>query len=96
MKTALTLISMLIVVMLLGCRDDTSKVSVKMDIHGMYCAACVVSLDKAIKNVPGVNKVRVNAARAEAIVDIDIAMLDSVKLVDAVKKTGFSASFPKE
>jgi Cu+-exporting ATPase len=96
MKTILTLISILIVVMLAGCRHDPSKVSVKMDINGMYCAACVVSVDKAIKDVPGVSKVRVNAARAQAIVDIDIAMLDSVKLVDAVKRTGFSASFPKE
>jgi copper chaperone CopZ len=96
MKQMVPYISALIVVVLQGCSDDTPKVSVRMDIHGMYCAACVVSVDKALKNVPGVSKVRVNAARAEATVDIDVAMLDSVKLVDAVDKTGFSATFRKE
>ncbi|HMA64869.1 MAG: cation transporter, partial [Fibrobacterota bacterium] len=84
MKRIITYISVLIVVVLAGCSDKTPKVSVKMDIHGMYCAACVVSVDNALKSVPGVSKVRVNAARAEASVDIDVAMLDSIKLVDAV------------
>jgi P-type Cu+ transporter len=96
MKRLVPYIFALVVMMFQGCRDATPKVSVRMDINGMHCAACVVSVDKALKNVPGVSKVRVNAARAEAMVDIDVAMLDSVKLVDAVSKTGFSATFAKE
>ncbi len=96
MKRIVLFISVLILALLQGCNDETEKVSVQMDISGMYCAACVVSVDKALKDVPGVSKVRVNAARAVASVDIDIAMLDSIKLVDAVSKTGFSASFPQK
>lgn len=93
MRRWMLCLASLVIAVITGCRDDTSKVSVKMDINGMHCAACVVTVDKALKNVPGVSKVRVNAARAEATVVIDIALLDSVKLADAVNKTGFSAAF---
>jgi copper chaperone CopZ len=96
MKKITLFLSVSVLAMVWGCSDKTPKVSVKMDINGMYCAACVVSVDKALKSVPGVSKVRVNAARAQAFVDIDVGLLDSVKLVDAVKQTGFSAEFHKE
>ncbi|NLD91300.1 MAG: hypothetical protein GX639_01395 [Fibrobacter sp.] len=95
MNRILAYTSLFIVALLQGCNDDTEKVSVQMDISGMYCAACVISVDKALKNVPGVSNVRVNAARAVASVDIDVGMLDSIKLIDAVNKTGFSAAFRK-
>ncbi len=95
MKRFVAYIALFMLALFQQCNDATEKVSVQMDISGMYCAACVISVDKALKSVPGVSNVRVNAARAVASVDIDVAMLDSIKLIDAVNKTGFSATFRK-
>jgi len=52
----------------LVARDDLEKVLVKID--GMTCEACAASIEKSVRQVPGVAGVEVSYARGEAVVGV--------------------------
>ncbi len=72
-------------------RDASPSVNLK--ITGMYCASCVVSVEKALKKVDGVKSVNVNAAKGTARVSITDSALPSLKLIKAVNSVGFNAEY---
>jgi copper chaperone CopZ len=86
-------LSTLLTLLMVSCAEkEKTSTSVKMKITGMYCAACVVNVGKALNHVPGVTGVRMNAARAEAFIKIDRSLLDTQSLTEAVNKCGFTAA----
>jgi copper chaperone CopZ len=52
----------------LAGRDDLEKVVVQID--GMTCEACAVSIEKSLLSIPGVAAAEVNYAKGEAIVGV--------------------------
>lgn len=86
-------LSTLLILFMVSCTEKKqASTSVKMKITGMYCAACVINVSKALNDVPGVTGVRMNAARAEAFIKIDRSLLDTQSLTEAVNKCGFAAA----
>jgi copper chaperone CopZ len=80
-------------IMFATCTSPKEEKSIlKMKISGMHCASCVVSVNKALKDIPGVKNVKVRPAYADAIMKIDRTLLDTLSLIDAVQKTGFGAT----
>lgn len=62
-----------------------------LEIGGMTCAACVNRVEKALAKTPGVAAASVNLATEKAHVEFDGAKTSLEELVEAVKKTGYSA-----
>jgi len=58
----------------------------EFDIHGMHCASCVARVEKAIKDVPGVQQVNVNLATHTATVQGHAGHQD---LAGAVERAGY-------
>ncbi len=60
----------------------------QFDVEGMSCAACVTSVESAIKGLPGVKEVSVNLATESAIVTSDESIPIN-RLTKAVSKIGY-------
>jgi Cu+-exporting ATPase len=65
-------------------------VEAELPIQGMTCAACVRRVEKALKNVPGVEGANVNLAVNRATIAFDPAQTSARELADAVTKAGYS------
>ncbi len=60
-------------------------------ISGMSCNKCVARVDKAIREVPGVQQAQVNLSAGEAVVKFDPKSASPQMLADAVTKAGYPA-----
>jgi len=64
---------------------------VGLSLSGMHCTSCALIIEKSLKKTPGVSQANVNFAAEKASVVYDESVSDTQKLIDAVKKTGYSA-----
>jgi Cu2+-exporting ATPase len=62
-----------------------------LGISGMYCAACTITIEDAVKAVPGVSEVQVQSASQRARILIDPARVKLSDLVAAVQRVGYRA-----
>jgi len=62
--------------------------STELKVEGMSCGHCKISVEKALKSVPGVENVEVFLDQGRAIVQGNAA-LD--RLIEAVQEEGYSA-----
>ncbi len=62
-----------------------------LGISGMYCAACTITIEDAVKSVPGVSEVQVQAASQRARILIDPARVKLSDIVAAVQRVGYRA-----
>ena len=61
-------------------------------VGGMDCASCVAHVEKALRNVPGVESYRVNLARGRASVRFDPGRTDPQRLAAAVTDVGYPST----
>ena len=61
----------------------------RLGIQGMYCASCVVSIERELEATPGVKVATVNPATDEATVVYEPAKLDVASLRAAVERAGY-------
>jgi len=64
--------------------------TVTLSVPGMNCAACPITVKKALVKVEGVAKVDVNLDRREAVVTFD----DTKAAVDQIKRATADAGYP--
>lgn len=64
--------------------------TVRLNVEGMSCGGCVVSVEKALHRVAGVGDVKVSLADKEAVVTGE--KLDTTRLIAAVEDAGYEAS----
>ena len=60
-----------------------------IQINGMTCGGCVASVTKALQQVAGVQKVKVELSPGAAEVTFDEALVNEAALQDAVQDAGF-------
>jgi len=63
--------------------------TVTLEVQGMNCAACPITVKKALKNVPGVSHVNVNYKSGIAEVDYDPNKTSADELAKAVTTVGY-------
>lgn len=61
-------------------------------VNGMHCAACAISIEKTVKNVPGVSNVAVNYGTETATIDFDPNMTSLDALSKAIEPYGYGFS----
>ena len=66
--------------------------TVTLSVPGMTCAACPITIKKALLKVAGVQKVEVSYEKLEAIVTYDDAKTNVDALTNATKRAGYPSS----
>ncbi|GAB4348665.1 MAG: mercury resistance system periplasmic binding protein MerP [Immundisolibacter sp.] len=66
--------------------------TVTLAVPGMTCAACPITVKKALTKVDGVQKVEVSYEKREAIVTFDDARTNTQKLTLATENAGYPSS----
>lgn len=66
--------------------------TVVLDVPGMSCAACPITVKKALSKVEGVHKAEVDYDRRQAVVTFDDAKADVAKLTRATSDAGYPST----
>lgn len=66
--------------------------TVTLDVPGMTCAACPITVKKAISKVDGVSKVDVSYEKRQAVVTFDDAKASVQKLTEATGNAGYPST----
>jgi Cu+-exporting ATPase len=66
---------------------EQSKASI--GISGMHCAGCAMTVERALKDAPGVLDARVNFANERAFVDFDPSLTRKDALFEVIEKAGY-------
>ena len=66
--------------------------TVTLSVPGMSCAACPITIKKALSNTEGVSKTEVNFEKREAIVSFDDSKTSIEKLTKATENAGYPSS----
>jgi mercuric ion binding protein len=69
-----------------------SPQTVTLNVSGMTCAACPITVKKALEKVPGVSKVDVRFEKKQVLVTFDDAKTDT----DALMKATTNAGYPSQ
>jgi len=74
--------------------EKSSKI--QLSLSGMHCTSCALVIEKSLKKVPGVKEVHVNFAAEKALITYDKLTAKKESFIDAVKGTGYSATFTND
>lgn len=74
-----------------GPREADGAIPVGLGLSGMYCAACAITIEGALKQVPGVRDVQVQGATQRARLVLDPGKVRLSQLVAAVQSVGYGA-----
>ncbi len=74
-----------------SAEDADSSEEWELALGGMHCASCVVRVEKALNEVPGVRDARVNLATERASLILDPRTVHEEQLAEAVARAGYSA-----
>lgn len=71
-----------------GTEDHTTSKTI-IDVGGMHCAACAVTIQDSLNKVEGVSNATVNFATEKAYVEYDPARADTAEFRKAVERAGY-------
>ena len=80
-----------LIVLAIGIANAGESARVTLDVPGMDCALCPITVSKALKQVPGVIKVHAELSTKSADVTYDPAKVAPVQLERAVTEAGYPA-----
>lgn len=63
--------------------------TVILDVSGMTCSACPITVRKALEHVDGVTRARVTLATHQAVVSYDDRKTNAAALLDATFEAGY-------
>ncbi len=89
MKNAKSLLAGAIVALILAVPAWASPKTVTLNVCGMTCAACPVTVKKAVEKVGGVSKVEVRFEKKQVLVTFDDAKTNTDALVKATTDAGY-------
>ncbi|MDX2028549.1 MAG: mercury resistance system periplasmic binding protein MerP [Alphaproteobacteria bacterium] len=71
---------------------EAAQRSVTLDVQKMTCAACPITVKKALEHVTGVSRVDVNFEKKTALVDFDDALSSVAALTQATEDAGYPST----
>jgi mercuric ion binding protein len=89
MKNIKSLLAGAIVALILAAPAWTSPKTVTLNVSGMTCAACPITVKKALEKVGGVSKVDVRFENKQVLVTFDDAKTNTDALVKATTDAGY-------
>ncbi len=95
MKERKTLIAGALAGLILAAPAWASPRTVTLNVSGMTCPACPVTVKKALEKVPGVSKIEVRYEKKQMLVTFDDAKTDTNALVKATTDAGYPSQVEK-
>src|SRR5579859_594333 len=95
MKNLRTLLAAVIVALVWFAPAWASPRTVTLNVSGMTCPACPVTVKKALEKVPGVSKIEVRYEKKQMLVTFDDAKTDTNALVKATTDAGYPSQVEK-
>ncbi len=89
MKNIKSLLARAIVALILAAPAWASPKTVTLNLSGMTCAACPITVKKALEKVGGVSKVEVRFEKKQVLVTFDDAKTNTDALVKATTDAGY-------
>ncbi len=89
MKTIKILLAVVIASLVLLASAWASPQTVTLNVSGMTCPACPITVKKALEKVPGVSKVDVRFEKKQILVTFDNAKTNTDALVKATTNAGY-------
>jgi len=89
MKTIKILLTVVIASLVLLASAWASPQTVTLNVSGMTCPACPITVKKALEKVPGVSKVDVRFEKKQILVTFDNAKTNTDALVKATTNAGY-------
>lgn len=93
-KTFVTLLASLVLATAVAPVSAATR-TVTLSVPGMTCAACPITVKKALTKVEGVSNVEVAYKQLEAVVTFDDARTSIHALEEASRNAGYPASLKK-
>jgi len=72
--------------------NASEEQKVTLDVKGMHCATCPLTVKVVLKKQPGVDEVKMDAEKHTAEVKFDPAKVSPEKLAQAVTEAGYPAT----
>ena len=91
MKNLKNSIAATVAMLVLTAPAWASPKTVTLNVSGMTCAACPITVKKALEKVPGVSKVDVRYEKKQVLVTFDDAKTNTDALVKATTNAGYPA-----
>jgi periplasmic mercuric ion binding protein len=95
MKTIKSMLAGAVVALLLAAPAWASPKTVTLNVSGMTCAACPITVKKALERVGGVSKVDVRYEKKQVLVTFDDAKTNTDALVKATTDAGYPSQLEK-
>lgn len=92
MRKIKTLFAGVVTALVLTAPAWASPQTVTLNVSGMTCAACPITVRKALEKVPGVSKVDVRLEKKQVLVTFD----DTKTNTDALVKATTNAGYPSQ
>ena len=92
MKKLTTLTTLIALAAALSAPAWAATKTVTLSVPGMTCAACPITVKKALTKVAGVQKIEVSLEKREAIVTFDDAKTNADALTKATANAGYPSS----
>ena len=89
MNNSKTLLAAVIAPLVLVAPAWASPKTVTLNVSGMTCPACPITVKKALEKVPGVSKVDVRFEKKQVLVTFDDAKTNTDALVKATTNAGY-------
>ena len=68
----------------------TKIVKKKLKIQGMHCTSCAMNIDFNLEDLEGVKSAKTSYAKQELEVEFDEEKIDNQKIIQTIKKTGYT------
>lgn len=95
MKSVRNLILSALAALALVAPARAATQTVTLKVSGMTCAACPITVKKALEKVPGVTKIAVSFEKKQAVVTFDDAKTNANALVKATTDAGYPSKVEK-
>lgn len=64
----------------------------KLKIGGMHCTSCAMNIDFDLEDLDGVKSAKTSYAKQESEIEFDEEKVDTRKIIETIKKTGYDAA----
>ncbi len=95
MKNVKTLLAGVVTALVLAASVWASPKTVTLNVSGMTCAACPITVKKALEKIQGVSKVDVRYENKQVLVTFDDAKTNADALVKATTNAGYPSQLEK-
>lgn len=63
----------------------------KLEIDGMHCTSCAMSIDFDLEDLDGIKSAKTSYAKQECEVEFDEEKVKETIIIETIKKTGYTA-----